>query len=192
MCARRRRRKRTPSTSPNPGSATKPPAGKAAGCRSPTRQRRRVAGSMPATWRHQRHRTAKQGAARQYSGDARRSLLVLRGLLAFRSRRLSVFRCPVDLGGSIALRRRVALFRLVTARGIDAEARSFLQGRGIGIGFGGRFQRLEGAPASVISPKADQYGGAFRQDATQTAHEIAEVSRVRARTKIRETNEPRL
>src|SRR5262245_39945660 len=174
MCARRRRRKRTPSTSPSPGSATKPPAGKAAGCRSPTRQRRRVAGSMPATWRHQRRRTAKQGAERQYSGDARRSLLVLRGLLAFRRRRLSVFRCPVVLGGGIALRRRLALFRLVTARGIDAEARSFLQGRGIGIGFGGRFQRLEGAPASVISPKADQYGGDLRLDSRKQEHDVTE------------------
>ena len=87
-------------------------------------------------------------------------------------------------------RRCLALFRLLTAGRIDAEARSLLQRGDIGIGFGGRFQRLDPSAATLIAQKPTSTVAPSAGCAAP--HEIADMRRVCARAEIREADKLRL
>ena len=86
-----------------------------------------------------------------------------------------------QVGRCTRLRRRYQ-FKPWTARRVNSDFRGLVKRGGIGIGFGGRCQRLDRGPAAFVAPKAEQDGGALWQDAPQPPHRLVEAARRREST----------
>src|SRR5262249_13504895 len=116
-------------------------------------------------------------------GDARRSLLVLRGGLVVFAGSFGI------LDGLFVLDSHRVLWRLgsrcvVTAGRFDTDARGLLQRGGIGISLGSCLERFERSAPAVVDPISDQDCRALRKNSPQPAHQVTHMGLVCAGAEI--------